>query len=226
MQTTYTYNKADSDTQGTTYFPSVAQNPRFDYGRSTTGLTSQFQAIGTWTAPHGFVFNSSLFAQSGTPYNITLGSDLTENNQFNARPTYGVCGAADVVKTAFGCLDTNPAGKGETIIPYNLGTGPTNLVMNINFVKNIALGHEGKVPAAPNVAPAGGAPRKPPAAAPRRYGINIQAGATNIFNIVNRAAPNGVLSSPLFGQSQALARPVHLVLAWKQNGLHYDTFVF
>ena len=205
LQTTYTYSKADSDTQGTTYFPSVAQNPRFDYGRSTTGLTSQFQAIGSWTAPHGFIFNSSLFAQSGTPYNITLGSDLTENNQFNARPTYGVCGAADVVRTAFGCLDTNPAGKGETIIPYNLGTGPTNLVMNLNFVKNIALGREGKAPAVSNVAPAGGAPRNPPAAAPRRYGINIQAGATNIFNIVNRAAPNGVLSSPLFGQSQALA---------------------
>jgi hypothetical protein len=134
-----------------------------------------------------------------------LGSDLTENNQFNARPTYGVCGAADVVKTAFGCLDTNPAGKGETIIPYNLGTGPANLVMNIYFVKNIALGREGKAAAMSNVAPAGGAPRNAPAA-PRRYGINIQAGATNIFNIVNRAAPNGVLSSPLFGQSQALAQ--------------------
>ena len=199
LQTTYTFNKADSDTQGTGYFPSIAQNPRFDYGRSTFGITNQFQAIGTWTAPHGFVFNSALFAQSGTPYNITTGSDATENNQFNARPTYGVCGAADVVKTAFGCLDTNPAGKGETIIPYNLGTGPANFVMNLSFNKTIAIGREGKQPASSN------ATGKPPASVPSRYALNIIGGATNIFNVVNRAAPNGVLISPLFGQSQSLA---------------------
>ncbi len=27
-------------------------------------------------------------ANSGTPYNIVTGSELTGNNQFNARPTY------------------------------------------------------------------------------------------------------------------------------------------
>ncbi|MEO6922790.1 MAG: hypothetical protein ABI142_03100, partial [Bryocella sp.] len=140
LQTTYTFNHANSDMQGVTSFPSVAQNPRFDYGRSTFGITHQLQAIGSWSAPHGFNFRSMVFAQSGTPYNITVGDDLTRNNQFNARPTYGVCGAADVVTTDFGCLDTNPVGKGERIVPSNLGTGPTNMVMNLSMIKSIGFG--------------------------------------------------------------------------------------
>ena len=183
--------------------------------------------IGTWNAPHGFLVNSTLFAQSGTPYNVTLGSDLTENNQFNARPTYGVCGAPGVVKTAFGCLNSNPVGLGEQIVPFNLGTGPADMVMNINFVKNIVLGHEGKAPAVSKVAPAGGASQNPPAPTHPRYAINIQAGATNIFNIVNRAAPNGVLSSPLFGQSQSLAAgPFTLSSPGNRTVYITTTFVF
>lgn len=202
LQTTYTFSHANSDTQGVAYFPSVAQNPRFDYGRTIFGLTHKFQAIGTWSAPYGISFSSMLFTQSGTPYNITLGNDLTRNNQFNARPTYGTCGAPDVVTAAFGCLDTNPAGKGERIIPYNLGTGPANMAMDIYAVKSIGMGPRRD---APGVANAGTKPSALPAQAPRCYALSVQVGATNIFNIVNRAAPNGVLSSPLFGQSQALA---------------------
>jgi hypothetical protein len=217
LQTTYTYNKADSDTQGTTYFPSVAQNPRFDYGRSTFGLTNQFQAIGTWTAPHGFVFNSSLFAQSDTPYNITLGSDLTENNQFNARPTYGTCGAADVVSTPYGCLDTDPVGKGERIVPYGAGLGPANFVLHMRVSKVIGIG--------PRIEGAKGAPGmqggngsvngrglsggqaqpKLDATVARRYSLTLVGGALNIFNIVNLGTPNGTLGSPLFGKTQSLA---------------------
>jgi hypothetical protein len=39
----------------------------------------------------------------------------------------------------------------------------------------------------------------------RRYSLTFIVGALNIFNIVNRGAPNGVLNSPLFGTSQTLA---------------------
>jgi hypothetical protein len=38
-------------------------------------------------------------------------------NQFNARPTYGTCGALDVVSTRYGCIDASPIGKGERIVP-------------------------------------------------------------------------------------------------------------
>lgn len=224
LQTTYTFNHANSDVQGIASFPSIAQNPRFDFGRSTFGITHQLQAIGNWSAPYGIRLTSMLFAQSGTPYNITLGNDLTGNNQFNARPTYGICGAPDVVKTAFGCLDTNPVGKGERIVPFNLGTGPANMVLDLSMIKTVGIGPRRESSLAS--ARANGASAKAPLP-PRRYALNIQLGATNIFNIVNRAVPNGVLSSPLFGQSQALAAgPYTLSSPGNRTVYLTTTFVF
>ena len=80
-------------------------------------------------------------ANTGTPYNITAGTDLTGNNQFNARPTYAAsCSEAETVQTQFGCLNTNPYGTGEKIIPYGVGTGPTNVAINVRLSKVIGIG--------------------------------------------------------------------------------------
>jgi hypothetical protein len=108
----YTYSQAKSDTTGVNFFPSVAQNPGLDYGRASFGIHHRYTLLATYNAPHGIVIAPLLSAQSGTPYNLTIGDDLTGNNQFNARPTYGTCGVADVVSTPYGCLDTDPTGKG------------------------------------------------------------------------------------------------------------------
>ena len=126
----YTFNEAKSDTQGVTYVPSVAQDPGLDYGRPGFGIRNRLFLLGTYSAPHGIILAPLLAAQSGTPYNLVIGNDLTENNQFNARPTYGVCGQPGVVSTPYGCLDTDPVGKGERIVPYGAGIGPANLVMH------------------------------------------------------------------------------------------------
>ena len=42
-------------------------------------------------------------------------------------------------------------------------------------------------------------------AVPRKYSLTFAAMARNIFNNVNLAQPVGVLDSPLFGKSNALA---------------------
>src|SRR5581483_4963087 len=114
----YLLNGAKSDTQGVTSFPSVAQNPGFDYGRASFGFRHRVNFIDSYSGPHGLLIATMLFVRSGLPYNLTIGNDLTGNNQFNARPAYGVCGNADVVSTRYGCLDTNPVGKAERIVPY------------------------------------------------------------------------------------------------------------
>jgi hypothetical protein len=213
----YTYSQAKSDTAGVNYFPSVAQNPGLDYGRASFGIHHRFTLIATYNAPHGIVIAPLLSAQSGTPYNLTIGNDLTGNNQFNARPTYGTCGEADVVSTPYGCLDANPTGKGETIVPFGLGTGPANVIAHIRISKVIGIGPRidgakgamggqqgnGSV----NGRGLGGNQGGPKldATVPRKYSLTFIAGALNIFNVVNRGAPNGVLNSPLFGTSQTLA---------------------
>jgi hypothetical protein len=213
----YVLNEAKSDTQGISSYPSVAEDPGFDYGRATFGVRHRFLMVGSYTAPRGFVFAALLAAQSGTPYNLTIGDDLTGNNQFNARPTYGTCGAPGVVSTKYGCLDTDPTGMNERIVPYGVGLGPTNAVMHVRLSKVIGIGPriekagEGQsfTPGGGNVSGrgigGGGASVRLDASAPRRYNLTLVAGANNLFNIVNLGTPNGVLLSPLFGQTQSLA---------------------
>jgi hypothetical protein len=213
----YTFNQAKSDTQGVNYVPSVAQDPGLDYGRATFGITNRLFLLGTYSAPHGIIFAPLLAAQSGTPYNLVIGNDFTANNQFNARPTYGVCGAADVVSTPYGCLDTDPVGKGERIIPYGVGIGPANFVMHMRVSKVIGIGPriEGAKGAAGmqggngsvNGRGLSGAQAQPKldATVSRKYSLTLVGGALNIFNIVNLGTPNGTLSSPLFGRTQSLA---------------------
>ena len=214
----YTFNEARSDTQGVTYVPSVAQDPGLDYGRASFGIRNRLFLLGTYSAPHGIIFAPLLAAQSGTPYNLVIGNDLTANNQFNARPTYGVCGAAGVVSTPYGCLDTDPVGKGERIIPYGAGLGPANFVMHMRVSKVIGIGPkiEGSKGAAGMQGNGNGsvngrglsggqAQPKLDATVARKYSLTLIGGAMNIFNIVNLGTPNGTLGSPLFGKTQSLA---------------------
>jgi hypothetical protein len=212
----YTFNIANSDTQGVYSFPSVAQNPGLDYGRASFGVRHRVTMMNSYTAPYGFVFSSLLAAQSGTPYNLTTGYDLTGNNQFNARPTYGVCGAPDVVTTKYGCLDTNPVGKGERLVPIGVGLGPANALLDVRVSKTFGVGPRIKTETGGDTLSGGddlgergigngGAAIKLNASAPRRYSLTFVAGASNVLNIVNLAPPNGVLISPIFGKSQSLA---------------------
>lgn len=216
IHASYTFDHATADTQGVTYVPSVASDPAFDYGRPTFAVTSRLSFLGTYAAPYGITFAPLLAAQSGTPYNLTVGSDLTGNNQFNARPTFGICGSPDVVSTSYGCLDTAPEGKGEKVIPYGIGVGPANVVMHLRVSKTIGIGPrmeqgtgttDGRGGGNINTRGlSGGQPQlKLDASARHRYSLTFVGGALNLFNIVNYGTPNGTLSSPLFGKSQSLA---------------------
>ncbi len=213
----YVFNQANSDTQGINSFPSIAQDPGFDYGRATFGIHQRAFLIESLSVPGGVVFASVLATQSGTPYNFTIGNDLTGNNQFNARPAYGTCGASGVVSTQYGCLDTDPTGKDEPIIPFDLGTGPANVSYNARVSKVIGIGPKIKTegegrsftPGGGNVSGrgigSGGPSIRLDAAAPRRFNLTLAAGANNVFNNVNWGTPNGVLLSPLFSKTQSLA---------------------
>jgi Carboxypeptidase regulatory-like domain len=213
----YVLNQAKSDTQGVNSFPSVAKDPGFDYGRASFGIRQKFLAVGSYTAPRGFVLGAYVAAQSGTPYNLTIGQDLTGNNQFNARPAYGTCGDPGVMTTQYGCLDTDPVGKDEPIVPYGAGLGPANVIAHLRISKAFGIGPQIKTagegqsftPGGGNVGNrgigSGGPSIRLDASVPRRYNLTFAASVNNAFNIVNRATPNGVLLSPLFNQTQSLA---------------------
>jgi hypothetical protein len=223
----YTYNNAKSDTSGVTYTPSIASDPGFDYGRASFDVHNRFLILGNFTAPWQLSFAPFLSVNSGTPYNITTGTDLTGNNQFNARPTYAAsCSQTGAVATPYGCLDadplTSPTGASERIVPYNLGTGPANVSMNLRISKVIGFGPRiGNTAAGAGGGQRGGGrggglggrglsgsqggPGRLDASTPHKYNLTLIGFGQNVFNHENLGAPNGVLGSQFFGRSQSLA---------------------
>jgi Carboxypeptidase regulatory-like domain len=224
--TFYTYTNAKSDTNGVSYTPSVAQNPGLDYGRTSFDVHNRFVLLGNFSAPYGVSLSPFFAYNSGNPFNVTVGSDLTRNNQFNARPTFAAsCSEANVVVTKFGCLNTDPFGSNEKIIPFGIGTGPSNVSLNMRVSKVIGIGPQvegsraarsggggggGGGRGGGGIGPGGlsgsrGGPGRMDQTTTRRYNLTLTAQAANVFNHENLGTPNGTLSSPFFGTSQSLA---------------------
>ena len=226
----YTLNFAKADTSGATYFSTDQTNPGADYGRSTFDVRNRFLLGGNYQAPFGVSISPFLVANSGSPFNITVGQDLNGDNQFNDRPAFATASSTDVMQTAYGDFDLNP-GANVTRIPYNLETGPAQFSLNMRVSKSFGIGPKveggahssggGPGGGGPGGGPGGGGPpggglgpgglsgnNGPPRldqAVPRKYSINFSVMSRNVFNHVSLAAPVGVLESPLFGQSTAIS---------------------
>ena len=122
------------------------------------------------------------------------------------------------MQTPYGCLNPNPTGTKEKIIPYGLGTGPSNYSLNLRATKVIGFGPKLKSAAGGHgyhghgnglrgrgLSGNQGGPGNLDVAVPRKYTLTLGAFAANVFNRQNLAAPNGTLISPFFGKSQELA---------------------
>ena len=218
----YTYNNARGDTSGVSYTPSVAGHAGFDNGRASFDVHHRFVLLGTISAPWQLSFAPFVSVNSGTPYNITTGSDLTGNNQFNSRPTFAAsCSEANAVSTPYGCLDPTPIGTSEKIIPHNLGTGPSNVSLNLRISKVFGFGplvqggggasggsgggHGGGGLGGRGLSGNQGGHGKMDATTPHKYNLTFAVYGQNIFNHENLGTPNGTLTSPFFGKSQSLA---------------------
>jgi hypothetical protein len=230
----YMLNFAKADTSGATYFPSNPFNPGADYGRAAFDVRNRFLLGGNLSGPYGISFSPMLVTNAGTPFNLMIGQDVNGDNQFNDRPAFATSASTDTMQTSYGTFDLNPSAS-ETRIPYNFGTGPGQFSMNMRVSKSFGIGPkvEGRAPSGgfggpggpggppPGGGPGGGGPPGgglgpgglsrsggPPRldqASSRRYSLSFAAMSRNIFNNVNLAQPVGVLESPLFGKSNALA---------------------
>jgi hypothetical protein len=133
--------------------------------------------------------------------------------------------------TPFGTFDAKPTAA-EPLVPINYLTGPSQFSLNLRLAKTFTfgpkvgeggVGRQGGPPGGGGGGPRGGGggggggargiggprpgggPFGGPAAAPGRFNFTVSINARNIFNNVNLATPIGVLTSPLFGHSDALA---------------------
>ncbi|HKD81931.1 MAG TPA: carboxypeptidase regulatory-like domain-containing protein [Candidatus Angelobacter sp.] len=157
----YMFSHANSDTFGATSFASnPAEGIGFDYGRSSFDIHHRVFFGGSIALPHGFRVSPFMVANSGAPFNITIGRDLNGDSIFNDRPAFATdLSRASVVQTEFGAFDTDPL-PGQTIIPANFGQAEAQFTMNMRVSKTFGLGP--KLEASnPTPQQQGGGPRGP-----------------------------------------------------------------
>ena len=214
----YTLNSVNANTNGAGSFPNNQYDLAQNYGPTAYDVRNRLFVGGTIALPRGFRLNPFLVASSGIPFNITLGQDYNGDSIFNDRPTLATPGQTgpNIVVTKWGTFNLTPQ-AGQTVIPPYYGTGPGRFALNLRLSKTIGFGPETKSGGGMSGGPGGG--RGPRggfggamggamglgSATNRRYNLTFSVNARNIFNDINYAPLVGNLSSPIFGQPNAIA---------------------
>jgi Carboxypeptidase regulatory-like domain len=213
------YNLTAANSDGGAGEPvSNSYNLTQDYGRASFASRNMVFLLANYQGPLGIRFNPFLIAQSGKPYNITTTNDLTGDNFFNNRPSLAASSFCTTptpgyAQTSFGCLDTDPAGPGQsyTPIPINEGNGPAAVALNLRVSRAFGIGPalEGAASGGPpqgggggghggggGFGPGGfggGGPRGmggPPSSG-KKYTLTFSAQALNLFNDIDYGTPVG-----------------------------------
>ena len=213
----YTLNNVNANTNGAGSFPNNQYNLAQNYGPTAYDLRNRAFLGGTIALPRGVRVNPFLVVTSGIPFNITLGQDYNGDSIFNDRPTFATAGlpGQNIVVTQWGTFNLTPL-PGQTVIPPYYGTGPGRFSLNLRVSKTIGFGPENSSgggaggPGGPggrhgHFGGAMGGPMSLGSATNRRYNLTFSVNARNIFNNINYAPLVGNLSSPIFGQPNAIA---------------------
>ena len=214
----YVLNRARSNTDGIGTFPSSPFTDVGEYGPAATDIRHRANIGGTLVAWKGLRLNPLFTAETGPPFDITVGRDLYGTTLFNGRPTLATDAAKlGVIATRYGLLDPNPAPNQPTI-GRNYGRGPSNILLNLRLARTFAFGlGEGRE--APTNIPGGGERRSgdagvfatsPGVAAggartSRKYNVTLGLSIRNLLNHNNPGPIIGNLTSPLFGQANSPA---------------------
>ena len=230
----YSLNYANSDVVGPSTFASNPYDIAADYGQASFANATRNRLFtgGSIGLPRGFRLSPFLVFASGTPYNVTVGQDLSGDSLFNDRPALAATPTGNCVSPTAACHYTIPQTP-YTPIPVNYLTGPAHFTLNLRLAKTFGFGPETGNSAAGQGGGPGGGPG--PGAGPgsggahggggggfgrgpgggggpfgglattHRYNLTFSVNARNVLNKVNAATPVGSLTSPKFGQSINLA---------------------
>jgi len=210
----YMLNKAMSNTDGLGTYPSNPYSQVGEYGPSSNDIRNRAFIGGSINTKWNMRFSPFINLNSGSPFDITSGSDLYGTSLFNSRPGIATDPAKQgVIQTKYGLLDPNPT-PGERILPRNYGRGPGQFTVNLRVSKTFGFGPEkakasGMTPAnmgggpGHDHGPMGGVFASP--TTDRRYNLTISMSGRNLFNHTNPGPIIGDITSPLFGQANSMA---------------------
>lgn len=224
----YTLNFVNANTQGASSFLFDQYNAALSYGPTSYDVHNRVFIGGTWALPKNFRVSPFFVATSSQPFNITTGQDYNGDSIFNDRPTFATGPGPGVIVNQYGAFNTTPQ-PGQTYIPPYYGWGPGRYSLNLRVSKAISFGPEtgrtrsvdagGMGPGGPagggghggGGGPRGGfggassGPLNLNSGTSHRYTLTLTAIGRNVFNHTNVAPYIGNLTSPLFGEANALA---------------------
>ncbi len=192
----------NSDSGGATSFPTNQYHVAADYGRIASPTFRLFTGADI-KLPFGITLDPFVAFLTRQPFNITTGTDLNGDTQYNDRPSFATASspAGSVYKTAFGAFNALPV-PGERIIPINYGNGPRVVYTELGLRKSFRFGNLPEAPPASAAKPGPDGKVPPPPPPPEKpYELSLSAEGDNLLNHTNAAAPVGVLTSPEFGRS-------------------------
>ncbi len=226
----YVYSQAHSDTDGLTTVPTNPYNISSNWGRSSLDIHNQLFLGGSFAGPWGLRLSPFLIAHTGTPFNITTGTDLFLQGQVTptSRPeVYNQPFENSVFNSRLG-LYVNPYPVvGSPLIQRNYGTGPGFIGLNLRLSKTFGFGSthfEGPSGGARagggggyggggggghrggggGPGGGGGGPFGAGESTEHRYNLTASFNARNILNHENLNTPNGALTSPYFYESTGI----------------------
>jgi carboxypeptidase family protein len=221
----YMFGHAHSNTDGVNTLPANPYSMAGEYGPSALDVHHRVFIGGSIATRWNFRLSPFIVINSGAPFDIVSGTDPFGTTIFNtARP--GIAsgsGSGIVCKTGYECFNPNPT-PGEEILTRNSGRSPGNESVNLRLAKTFGFGptREGSSNAGggnrgggPGGGPGGGRGPGGPGGpmggmfgnptTSHRYNLTLSVQARNLLNHVNPGPINGIVTSPLFGESNALA---------------------
>ena len=237
----YVLNYANSDTAGnpgggggssaSVAFPSNSYNIRQDYGRASFDIRNRLFLVGSLALPLNIRLSPFVILSSGSPFNITVPTDLNGDTIFNDRPgliSTASCAATtisgNIYCTPLGTFNATPT-PGEKLVPINYVIGPSHFVVNLRLTKTFGFGPKLKASGQNRSRQSGdggggggrgggGGMRGPlfgggggmsmAGSSDRRYSLTLGVSARNLFNKVNLMDPSGILGSHFFDTPNAL----------------------
>jgi hypothetical protein len=206
----YMLNRALSNTDGLNTFPANPHSMAGEYGPASTDFRNRVAAGGSIALPWRLRVSPLAVADTGPPFDITVGQDLYGTTLLNGRPGIATDPNKPGVRaTKYGLLDPNPT-PGETILPRNFGRGPGSVNVNVRIAKTIAFGavKEG-ASATVNTGDrrlsggtfGSGGGSTTSVTTNRRFNLTISMSIRNLLNHNNPGPIVGNITSPLFGQA-------------------------
>jgi hypothetical protein len=213
-------------------FVSNPYDPMADYGRAAFDTHDRGLIGGSIALPYLFRLSPFMIVNTGTPYNLTVGSDLYGFDTFNERPAFvssttcpiRVVQSANVICTPLGTFNDAPA-LGQPVVPINYGTGPAEFTLNLRLSKTFGFGPETGAAGMANGPHGGGGGGHGGGLGGRgltggggggggpfgsvntshRYNLTFSVSARNALNRVNLAPPVADIDSTLVGKYNSLA---------------------